>query len=418
VEKRRVVVTGLGILSPVGNSVDEAWENIAAGNSGIGEITLFDSSIIENHIAGEIRDFDPVEVIGRKEVRRTDRVTQFAVESSRQALADSGLEITDDNRYEIGCIVGSGIGGILSLDTAIRAFADKGHRAISPFDVPKSLIDASAGKVSMEFGLNGPNFCITTACATGNNAIGEAAEIIKRGQAKAMLASASEAAIVPVTIAGFNNMKALSRRNEDPTGASRPFDSDRDGFVPAEGAGTLILEDLHHALARGAKIYAEVVGYGHTSDAYHPTAPMASGEGAAKAMQFALRSAGLEGQDVDYINAHGTGTPLNDASETRAIKRALGEEAYNIAISSTKSMTGHLLGAAGSVEAIFTLMAMQHNLVPPTINLNNPDPECDLNYTPNEAIEREVNITMSNAFGFGGHNAVVIMSRFSENGNA
>jgi 3-oxoacyl-[acyl-carrier-protein] synthase II len=406
------------MLGPTGNTVEEAWKNAAAGKSGIGPITLFDSSIIANHIAGEVRNFDPEALLGRKEVRRTDRVTQFAVEASRQALEDSGLELTDDNRYEVGCIIGSGIGGIQSLHESIEDFMNKGHRGISPLAVPKILIDASAGKVSMEFGLNGPNFNITTACATGNNAIGEAAEIIRRGQAKAMLAGASEAAIVPVTIAGFNNMKALSRKNDNPTGASRPFDVDRDGFVPGEGAGTLVLEDLDHALERGAKIYGEVIGYGHTSDAYHPTAPMSDGEGAAKAMQFALRDAGMEADSIDYINAHGTGTPLNDVSETRAIKRALGETAYNIPISSTKSVTGHLLGAAGVVEAIFGLMAMRDNFIPPTVNLDNQDPECDLNYTPNEGVEHEINTFMSNAFGFGGHNAVIIVSRFSENGSS
>lgn len=416
--ERRVVITGLGTIGPTGNTVDEAWKNAADGKSGIGKITLFDSSVIDNHIAGEVRNFDPEIFMGRKEVRRTDRVTQLALEASRQAIEDSGLKVTDDNRYEIGCIIGSGIGGIESLQESVESYVEKGHRGISPLAVPKILIDASAGKVSMEFKLNGPNFNITTACATGNNVIGEAAEIIRRGQAKVMLAGASEAAIVPVTIAGFNNMKALSRRNDDPEGASRPFDVDRDGFVPGEGAGTLVLEDLDYALERGAKIYAEVVGYGHTSDAYHPTAPMETGEGAAKAMQFALRDAGLEAKDIDYINAHGTGTPLNDTSETRAIKRALGEEAYNIPISSTKSVTGHLLGAAGAVEAIFGLMAMKHNFVPPTVNLDNQDPECDLNYTPNVGVAHEINTFMSNAFGFGGHNAVIILSRFSENGSS
>lgn len=414
----RIVITGLGIVSPVGNSVNEAWDNIANGRSGIGDITLIDTSVVENKIAGEVRNYDPADIIGKKEVRRTDRVTHLAVGSAKQAMEDSGLQLNEDNRWEIGCIVGSGIGGIRSLWESIMDLETKGHRTVSPLAIPKSLIDSASGQVSMMLGLNGPNFCITTACATGNNAIGEAAEIVRRGQAKVMLACASEAAIVPITLAGFNNMKALSQRNNDPLRASRPFDAERDGFVPGEGSATLVLEDLDHALARGAKIYAEVLGYGHTSDAYHPTAPMETGEGAAKAMQFALRDAGKKPSDIHYINAHGTGTPLNDAAETRAIKRAFGEEAYNIPISSTKSMTGHLLGAAGAIEAVFSIMAMHHQFVPPTINLENPDPECDLNYTPNKGVDHKIDTIMSNAFGFGGHNAVVILSRFNQNGNA
>ncbi|MEO1644403.1 MAG: beta-ketoacyl-ACP synthase II [Chloroflexota bacterium] len=415
---RRVVVTGMGIISPLGNTVEENWKNLAAGNSGIDRITLIDTSHLANHIAGEVKNFDPAEALGRKEARRTDRLTHLALEASRQALEDSGLEITEENRWDVGCIVGSGIGGINSLWESIADLDNKGHSRVSAFAIPKSLSDSASGSVSMQFGLNGPNFCITTACATGNNAIGEATAIIQRGQATAMLAGASESAIVPVTLAGFNNMKALSGRNDEPQTASRPFDSTRDGFVPGEGAAMVMLEDLEHALTRGATIYGEVMGYGHTSDAYHPTAPMETGEGAARAMLNALRDAGLEAKNIDYINAHGTGTPLNDSAETNAIKRALGEEAYNINISSTKSMTGHLLGAAGAVEAVFSLLAMQHNIVPPTTNLHNPDPACDLNYTPNESVEREINTFMSNAFGFGGHNAVVVMSRFSENGNS
>lgn len=416
-ERPRVVITGLGVICPVGNTVEEAWTNLSAGKSGIDRITLIDTERLDNHIAGEVKNYDPGEVLGRKEARRTDRVTQLAITATQEAMTDSGLEIDEDNRWEIGCIVGSGIGGIGTLSEAILSLESKGHRSISPLAIPKSLIDSASGNVSMQFGLNGPNFCITTACATGNNAIGEATAIIQRGQAKVMLAAASEAAIAPITLAGFNNMKALSRRNDEPYTASRPFDATRDGFVPGEGAATLVLEDLSHALARGAKIYGEVVGYGHTSDAYHPTAPMETGEGAAKAMQFALRDAGLEAKDIDYINAHGTSTPLNDTAETNAIKRALGEEAYTIPISSTKSMTGHLLGAAGAMEAVFSLMALQHNFVPPTINLHNPDPTCDLNYTPNVGKKHEINVVMSNAFGFGGHNAVIVMRRFSENGS-
>lgn len=415
--RKRIVITGLGLIAPTGNSVAEAWENIAAGQSGIGRITLFDPDLVANPIAGEIKNFDAADVFGRKEVRRMDRVMQLALYASQQALADSGLEITDANRYDVGCVIGSGVGGIESMAEAIIALDRKGHRGVSALAIPKLLIDSSAGKVSLELGLRGPNFCITTACASGNNAIGEATEIIRRGQAKVMLAGASEAALVPFTVAGFANMKALSNC-EDPARASRPFDAQRDGFVIGEGAGTLVLEDLDHALARGAKIYGEVIGYGHTSDAHHPTAPIETGEGAAVAMQFALRDAGIEAGDIDYINAHGTGTPLNDKAETNALKRGLGEEAYAIPISSTKSMTGHLLGAAGALEAIVCLMAMQHNFIPPTINLDTPDPDCDLNYTPNEGLAHEVNITMNNAFGFGGHNAVIIMSRYRDNGHA
>lgn len=417
-ERRRVVVTGMGALGPTGNTVEESWKNAAAGKSGIDYITLFDHELTANHIAGEVKNFDPEELLGRRDARRTDRVTQFALVASKQAIDDSGLIVNDDNRYEVGCLIGSGIGGIQSLWDAVHDFDEKGHRAVSPLAVPRILIDSSSGRVSMEFGLRGPNFNITTACATGNNCIGEAAEIIRRGQAKVMLAGATEAAIVPIVIAGFNNMKALSRNNEDPKGASRPFDTARDGFIPAEGAGILVLEDLDHALARGAKIYGEILGYGHTSDAYHPTAPMETGEGASKAMEFALRDAGLEARDIDYINAHGTSTQLNDISETKAIKNALGEIAYEIPISSTKSVTGHLLGAAGAVEAVFSLMAMKESFIPPTVNLDNQDPECDLNYTPNQGVSHEINVVMSNGFGFGGHNATVIFGRYEGNGRA
>jgi 3-oxoacyl-[acyl-carrier-protein] synthase II len=398
--------------------VQEAWANTSQGKSGIAGITLFDPVIIENKIAGEVKDFDAEALMGRKEAKRTDRATHFAIAATKEALAHSGLVITDDNRYDVGCIVGSGIGGINSLIEAVVGFVQKGHAGVSPLVVPRLLIDGSSGRVSMEFNLRGPNFCITTACATGNNCIGEAAEIIRRGQAKVMITGSTEAAITPMTIAGFNNMKTLSQRNDDPEGASRPFDGKRDGFVPGEGCAMLVLEDLDHALQRGATIYAEVLGYGHTSDAYHPTAPLETGEGAAMAMTLALRDAGLQPQDIDYINAHGTGTSLNDAAETKAIKRAFGETAYQIPISSTKSMTGHLLGAAGAIEAVFSIMAIQHNFIPPTINLTTPDPECDLNYTPNVGVARTVNVVMSNGFGFGGHNATIILGRYNGNGKA
>ncbi|MCA9889345.1 MAG: beta-ketoacyl-ACP synthase II [Anaerolineae bacterium] len=415
---RRVVVTGIGAVVPTGNTAEEAWQNIAAGKSGIDFITLFDRSTVENQIAGEVKNFDAEALLGRKEARRTDRSSQLALVASQQALEDSGLEITPDNTHDVGCIIGSGVGGITSLIESVYTFIEKGHRSISPLAIPRILIDSSSGKVSMELGLRGPNFNITTACATGNNCIGEATEIIKRGQAKVMLAGATEAAIVPITIAGFNNMKALTHRNDDPKGASRPFDAERDGFVPAEGAATLVLEDLDFALARGAKIYGEVLGYGHTSDAYHPTAPMETGEGAARAMKLAMADANVTAEDIDYINAHGTSTPLNDSAETQALKVALGEQAYNIPISSTKSMTGHLLGAAGTIEAIIGLMAIRDNFIPPTINLENPDPTCDLNYTPNVGVNKQVDVVMSNGFGFGGHNAVIILGRYAANGTS
>jgi len=407
----------MGIVCPTGNSVEEAWKNTAAGVNGIDYITQYDRSVTQNQIAGEVKNFDASELLGRKEARRLDRVTQLTLVAAEEAMRNSGLQITDENIYHVGCIIGTGIGGIGSFAEAQQNLDSKGHRGVSPLAIPKILSDSTSGKVSMTFGLRGPNHCIVTACATGNNSIGEAMHIIKRGDAVAMLAGASEAAIVPICVAGFNNMTALSR-NDDPLTASRPFDVNRDGFVPGEGSAILVLEELEHALARNANIYAELVGYGHTSDAYHVTAPMETGEGAAKAIEFALNSANLQPSDIDYINAHGTSTPLNDTAETNAIKRAFGDVAYNIPISSTKSMTGHLLGAGAAVEAIFTIMAMRNNFVPPTIHLEEQDPDCDLNYTPNVGVEHSIRYAMSNAFGFGGHNAVVIFGEYQDNGNA
>jgi len=417
VQQRRVVVTGMGILCPTGNTVEEAWKNAAAGKTGIRTIQRFDTSHLENHFGGEVKDFDPEDFLGRREARRTDRVTQMALYAAKQAMEDSGLQVTDENRYDFAAIIGSGIGGISSIFDSVRQFLEKGPKSVSPLMVPMMLPDAPSSKVSMVYGLRGPNFAISTACATGNNCIGEATEIIRRGQATVALAGSSEAGLVEVAIASFNNMTAISRRNDEPEKASRPFDKDRDGFVIAEGAAILVLEELEHALARGAKIYAEVIGYGHTSDAYHVTAPLETGEGAAKAIANALQSANLTPSDIDYINAHGTSTPLNDKSETLALKRALGEQAYEIPISSTKSVTGHLMGAAGAVEAVFTIMAMRDNFVPPTINLDNQDPECDLNYTPHVGIEHEIEYAMSNSFGFGGHNAVLIFGKYHSNGH-
>jgi 3-oxoacyl-[acyl-carrier-protein] synthase II len=417
VERVRVVVTGMGIISPVGNTVEEAWQNAAAGKSGIGPITRFDVSDQEVKFGGEVKDFDPDAIFGRRESRRMDRVTQFGLYAAEQAIKDSGLVVTDSNRYDIACIVGTGIGGIGTLFESIKGYLDRGPKSVSPLMVPMTLTDAVSSRISMTFGLRGPNFSISTACATGNNCIGEAAEIIRRGQAKAAVAGSSEAALVNVALASFNNMTAISRRNDAPERASRPFDIDRDGFVVAEGAAMLILEDLDHALARGAKIYGEILGYGHTSDAYHVTAPLETGEGASEAIRRALRDAHLTPGDIDYINAHGTSTPLNDKSETLAIKSALGEHAYSIPISSTKSVTGHLMGSAGSVEAVFSLKAIEQNFIPPTINLEHQDPECDLNYTPNVGVSHPIDVVMSNSFGFGGHNTVLIFGRYTDNGH-
>ena len=416
-EKRRVVITGMGIICPTGNSVAEAWENTAAGLNGIDFITRYDRSLTQNQLAGEVKGFDAGRIFGRKEARRIDRVAQFALEASRQAMEDSGLRIDAGNMYEVGCIVGSGVGGINSFVEAQQGIDARGHRGIKPLAIPKILSDSSSGVVSLTYSLRGPNHCIVTACASGNNAIGEAMHIILRGDAVAMLAGASEAAIVPLTVAGFNNMTALSR-NDDPETASRPFDLHRDGFVPGEGAAMLLLEDLDHAVERGATIHAELLGYGHTSDAYHITAPMESGEGACRAVEIALRSAGLQPEDIDYINAHGTSTPLNDRAETNAIKRALGEAAYEIPISSTKSMTGHLLGGGAAIEAVFSIMAMRDDFMPPTIHLQQPDPTCDLDYVPNQGRAHPIRHVMSNAFGFGGHNAVLIFGEYQHNGRA
>lgn len=405
----------MGIVCPTGNNVADAWANTAAGKNGIDFITRYDRQLTQNQLAGEVKDFDPDAIFGRKEARRMDRVAQFALEASRQAMEDSGLTITRDNMYEVGCIIGSGVGGINSFVESQQGIDKRGHRGIKPMAIPKILSDSCSGAVSLNYNLRGPNHCIVTACASGNNAIGEAMHIIRRGDAKAMVAGASEAAIVPLCVAGFNNMTALSR-NDDPETASRPFDLNRDGFVPGEGAGVLVLEALDHALERGAKVYAELLGYGHTSDAYHITAPMETGEGAAKAVELALRDAEIAASDISYINAHGTSTPLNDTAETNALKRALGETVYTIPVSSTKSMTGHLLGGGAAIEAVFSIMAIRENFIPPTIHLDEPDPNCDLNYAPKTGFQHAIRYAMSNAFGFGGHNAVVIFGDYPSNG--
>lgn len=416
-ERRRVVITGMGIVCPTGNSVDEAWRNIAEGKSGIDYITRFDTAALDNKIGGEVKNFDPEEVLGRRDARRTDRVTQLGMAATIQAMDQSKLPITDENRYDIGVVVGSGIGGIGTLFEGFKAYLQKGPHLVSPLLVPMMLPDSPSGKISMTYGMRGPNFAISTACATGNDSIGHATALIRSGRLNAAVTGSTEAGLVELAVAGFNNMTAISRRNDPPQAASRPFDVDRDGFVVAEGSAIFVIEELNHALERGAPIMAEILGYGQTSDAYHVTAPLETGEGAAKAIELALKDASLTPADIDYINAHGTSTPLNDVSETLAIKRVFGEQAYNVPISSTKSMTGHLMGAGSSVEAVFSIKAMHDSWVPPTINLDNQDPQCDLNYTPHVGEERVLNTVMSNSFGFGGHNAVLILGKYQENGS-
>ena len=410
--EKRVVITGMGLVSPVGNNVEDSWANIRAGNSGIDWISLFDADLVENRVAGEVKDLDLVDKFGRRQMRRMDRAQMLALVAAEEALNDAGIEITDDNKYDVGVVVGSGIGGIVTVVQALQGFEAKGHRGVSPVIVPALLHDGISSRVSMHFGLKGPNYNITAACATSNNSLGDAADLIRMGRAKVMVAGGSEACIMPMVISGFNNMKVLTTTEDVPKKAARPFDVNRDGFVAAEGAALLILEDLDHALERGVRIHAELTGYGHTSDAFHVTAPNPDGVDAAEAMRRALQDAGISNREISYINAHGTGTQLNDKSETVAIKIALGEDAYQIPISSTKSMTGHILGATAAAEAIFSIKAMHDNFVPPTINLDTPDPDCDLDYTPHVGVARPVDHVMSNSFGFGGHNTAVVLSRY------
>ncbi|MCF8564395.1 beta-ketoacyl-ACP synthase II [Alicyclobacillus tolerans] len=410
--KRRVVITGLGAVSPVGNDVPTLWQSLIAGKSGISYIDEFDVSDYPTKIGGVVRDFEPEQYIERKEVRRLDRFAQFAVAAAKQALADAGLEITEQNAKRIGVYIGSGIGGIHTLLENYRVLLERGPRRVSPFLVPMMISNIASGYVSILTGAKGPNSSPISACATGTNAIGDAFKMIERGAADVMIAGGAEAAIVDISLAGFSTMKALSTRNDEPQRASRPFDNDRDGFVMGEGAGIVIVESLEHALARGAQIRAEIVGYGMSGDAYHLTAPAPEGEGMYDAMREAVADAGLKPEQVDYINAHGTSTDLNDKFETLAIKRTFGEHAYKLAISSTKSMTGHLLGAAGGVEAVATVLSIQEGIVPPTINYETPDPDCDLDYVPNQARKMDVRVAMSNSFGFGGHNAAIVLKKF------
>jgi 3-oxoacyl-[acyl-carrier-protein] synthase II len=408
----RVVVTGMGAVTPLGNDVATTWQRIVSGESGISRITLFDPEGFETQIAGEVRGFDPSQYLSPKEARRLDRVLQFAVAATEQALRDADLTINANNAEQVAVLVSSGIGGLMTLSEQFKVLFEKGPRRISPFLIPMMIIDMVAGQVSIHTGAKGPNFSLVSACATGATSIGEGAELIRRGDARIAIVGGAEASITPIGIAGFNAMNALSTRNDEPTKASRPFDALRDGFVMAEGAGVLILEDLEHALQRGARIYAEVLGYGATGDASHITQPAEGGEGVARAIRMAMRKAGVSPQDIHYINAHGTSTPLNEKYETMAIKSALGDYAYRVPVSSTKSMTGHMLGAAGAVEAIFCIQAIQTGIIPPTINYEFPDPDCDLDYVPNVARQARVDIAVSNAMGFGGHNAVLILGRF------
>ena len=404
---RRVVVTGLGTLSPVGNTADEFWSALVQGRSGLGPITRFDTTGYPTRIAGEVRNFDPLNFVDKKEARRLDPYLQYAIASSALAVQDAAIDTGKVDGTRFGVLIGSGIGGITTLLESHRNLLEKGPDRVSPFFIPMLIANMASGLVSMRFGAKGPNSAVVTACATGNHAIGDSFKIIQRNDADVMIAGGSEAIIVPLTIAGFCSMKAMSTRNDEPTKAMRPFDATRDGFVAGEGAGILVLESLEHAQARDARIYAEIVGYGMTGDAHHMTAPDPEGDGAARSMAAAVRDAGLDVGAIGYINAHGTSTQYNDKFETIAIKRVFGEHARRLAISSTKSMTGHLLGAAGGVEAIATVLALHHGILPPTINYETPDPDCDLDYIPNQARKQHVEVAISNAFGFGGTNATL-----------
>ncbi|MDQ3929870.1 MAG: beta-ketoacyl-ACP synthase II [Chloroflexota bacterium] len=411
-ERRRVVITGMGAVSPLGNDAESSWSAAIEGRSGLGPVTRFDASAFDTRIAGEVKGFNAEEYVPAKEIRRMDRFIHYAIAVCKQAAAQANFEITPENAPDTGVLIGSGIGGIETLTDAVIAIHERGPNKVSPFTIPMLLTDLAAGQVSIQMGMKGPNFAVVSACSSSAHAVGEATDIIRRGQAKAMFAGGAEATVCKVGLATFGAMRALSTRNDEPQKASRPFDKLRDGFVLAEGAAAVLLEELEYAKVRGATILAEVTGYGSTADASHVTAPAEGGEGAARAMSMALHSAGLEAGDIDYINAHGTGTPLNEKHETMAIKRAFGDQAYKLAVSSTKSMTGHMLGAAGAMELIFCIKAIQKGIIPPTINQEVPDPDCDLDNVPNEARRREVRRAMSNSMGFGGHNAVLIVERF------
>src|SRR3954463_11473092 len=412
---RRVVITGMGVITPIGNELETFWENLKNGVSGIGKIAAFDTSAYDCQIAGEVRDFDPKNYFNNpKDVRRSDRYTHLAMAAAKMAMRDGGVDMDKVNRHRFGAIISSGIGGLKTLEDQHSALLNKGPSRVSAFTIPMLISNMASGLISMEYGLQGPNFCIVTACATSNNAVGESWRMIKFGDADIFLAGGAEASIVAIGLAGFSAMKALSTRNDEPERASRPFDRDRDGFVMSEGAGVVVVEELEHAQKRGAKIYCELAGYGLSADAYHMTAPLEDGSGAARAMRMALGHAEINTSEVDYINAHATSTGLGDIAETRAIKSVFGEHARNgLAISATKSMTGHLLGGAGAIEMAACALAIRDSVIPPTINLENPDIECDLDYTPKVAKEKKVRIAINNSFGFGGHNATIVAAEFT-----
>jgi len=412
VESKRVVVTGLGAVTPIGNTLTQYWEGLLSGKNGIAPITLFDASRHACRFAGEVKGFDPYEYMDRKEAKRMDRFAQFAVAASKQAIADAQFVINDLNAEQVGVIIGSGIGGLKVLEEQEEIYLTKGPDRCSPFMIPMMISNMAAGLTAIHTGAKGPNSCPVTACAAGSNAVGDAFRLVQRGYAQAMICGGAEAAVTHLSVAGFASARALSTRNDDPAHACRPFDRDRDGFVVGEGSGVLILEELEHALSRGAKIYAEIIGYGMTCDAYHMTSPVPGGNGAARAMQLAMKDAEITPEQVSYINAHGTSTPANDVTETAAIKTALGESAYKVAISSTKSMTGHLLGGSGGIEAVATAMAIASDQIPPTINLENPDPGCDLDYVPKNSRAQKVDIALSNSFGFGGHNVTLAFKKY------
>ena len=410
--KKRIVITGIGLITPIGLDKKETWQSLISGDSGIDTISCFDPEAYETKIAAEVKGFDPTILIGKKESRRLDRFSQFAVASSIQALEDANIDMENEDQSRVGVMIGSGVGGIITLIEQYSVLEKRGPTRVSPFLIPMMLGDMASGQVSMNIGAKGPNFSVVSACATGADSIGVAAEMIKDERIDVAIAGGTEAAICPIAVAGFNSCMALSKRNDNPKGASRPFDSMRDGFVLGEGAGVLVLESLEHASKRNATIIAELIGYGTTSDAHHVTQPHPEGEGAAEAMKIALKRSKTQPEQVMYINAHGTSTPLNDKFETIAIKKVFGEYSKKLLISSTKSMTGHLLGAAGGIEAAFTVMAINESVVPPTINLENPDPDCDLNYVPNLSKRGNVEIAMSNSLGFGGHNASLLFKKF------
>ena len=408
---RRVVVTGVGAITPIGLSADESFKNACKGVSGIDRITRFDPSNYTVQIAGEVKGFDPTKYVDKKDVKKIDLFSLYAIAATQEAVENASLEIEKENPFRVGVSVGSGIGGLQTIEKYNEALLKRGQKGVSPFFIPVAVINMAAGNIAMKFGFKGPNFSDVTACATGTHSIGLAARCIAYGDADVMICGGTESTITPLALSGFANMKALSTRNDEPQKASRPFDKDRDGFIIGEGAGILVLEEYEHAKNRGAEILAEFVGFGMSDDAYHFTAPDPKGDGATYAMQMALDDAGLNPEDVDYLNAHGTSTHFNDIIETKAIKRVFGDYAYKLTISSTKSVTGHLLGAAGGVEAVFSVLALKNGIIPPTMNLDNPDEECDLFYTPNQAIEKDIKVAMSNSFGFGGTNAVVIFKK-------